>query len=110
MPDKSLGEVGETIRGFPVITFDDIYGHQCSLQISSLADKDAIWLGIDDAKPQIMASKAAEYGVKTGGITTGWVDYPIPKDVLLSTRMHLDEEKVKALVAHLQHWLETREL
>jgi len=77
-----------TYRGFSLGEFVDMYGARCSIQKSSLATEDAIWLGVDDADPKILASKAKEHGVDTN-YTTGWVDYPIPDDVLLTTRMHL---------------------
>jgi hypothetical protein len=34
-----------TERGFARVDFDDRYGSRCSLQKSSLAEEDAIWLG-----------------------------------------------------------------
>lgn len=34
-----------TSRGFAILQFTDEYGLECSLQKSSLADKDCIWLG-----------------------------------------------------------------
>lgn len=38
-----------TNRGFSVIHFTDSRGVKCSLQKSSLATEDAIWLGVDYA-------------------------------------------------------------
>lgn len=109
-PPHALGEVQKTGRGFPIIKFADRYGTPCSLQMSSLAEYEkpgtsAVWLGTDDAQPKVMASKAASLGVKTDE-TTGWVPFPIPEDVLLSTRMHLDRKQVAALIHHLQRWLD----
>lgn len=40
-------EISKTNRGFALIKFKDCYGALCSLQKSSLADEDAIWLGCD---------------------------------------------------------------
>lgn len=37
---------------------------------------------------------------------TGWVPYPIPPGVSMTTRMHLDREQVAALILHLQSWLD----
>jgi hypothetical protein len=37
----------ETERGFALGTFQDRYGAACSIQKSSLATEDAIWLGVD---------------------------------------------------------------
>lgn len=102
---------GKTNRGFGLVEFEDRYGVRCSLQQSSLADNmrpgtSAVWLGVDDPQPQVMAVDAAKVGLKTDE-TCGWVSYPIPKEVLLTTRMHLDVEQVEWLVAELQTWLRT---
>jgi hypothetical protein len=88
----------KTCRGFNLIEFEDIYGAKCSIQESSLATAHAIWFGIDDADPQIMASK-----IKEGG--TGWVPYKIPKDVFLTTRMHLDKKQVFKIILVLLKFL-----
>jgi len=50
----------KTNRGFDITEFDDLYGASCSLQESSLAEQAAIWLGINDANPQIMAKDTPE--------------------------------------------------
>lgn len=92
-----------TNRGFKLIKFEDLYGSRCNIQKSSLATEDAIWFGIEDAEPKIMASKTKEGGV-------GWVDYPIPEDAFLTTRMHLDREQVKELIPILQQFVDTGEI
>jgi hypothetical protein len=96
----------KTERGFGVITFKDRYEAECSLQDSSLATEPAIWLGVDDPKPVIMASEAAKFGVATEE-TTGWVTYPVPAEVNLTTRMHLTQKQVKALLPFLKHFAKT---
>jgi len=96
----------KTARGFDLIEFKDFYGEPCSLQQSSIATEDCIWLGIDDAHPQILASEATRLGVQTKE-TTGWVDYPVPKEVIMSTRMHLDRDMAAKLVVHLQRFIDT---
>jgi hypothetical protein len=106
-----LGEVGHDLRGFELIEFRDRYDVPCSLQMSSLADYEqpgisAVWLGPDDAAPKVLASKAARLGVETTE-TTGWVPYPVPREVLLTTRAHLGRGQVQALIDHLQAWLKT---
>ena len=69
-----------------------------------------IWLGIDDAEPQIMKTKARELGMSLPpGEVSGWMPYPVPDDVLMHTRMHLNEEQVRGLMARLQSWLDTGE-
>lgn len=97
-------EFKTTARGFTYGTFTDLYGAECSIQNSSLATDDAIWLGIDDPNPMIMASQASAYGVDTDE-TTGWVPYPIPKEVLITTRMHLNKKMAKELVKQLNKFI-----
>ncbi len=99
----------KTLRGFGIIKFKDIYGAECSLQKSSLADEDAIWFGTDDADPKVLAFEAASVGIKTTE-TTGWIPYPIPSNVLLSTRMHLGRNQVKKLLPHLEKFVKTGEI
>jgi len=50
-----------------------------------------------------MASKTEKGG-------TGWVDYAIPEDVFLTTRMHLTREQVKMLIPILQKFVDTGEI
>jgi len=52
---RKLGDQRLTGRGFPIITFVDLYGKDCSAQASSLAEEvepgvSAIWLGADDSR------------------------------------------------------------
>jgi hypothetical protein len=68
----------------------------------------AVWLGLNQAKPIIMASDAESVGVETKE-TTGWVDYPIPAQVQINTRMHLNREQVRDLIGALQEWLDDAE-
>ena len=107
---EGLGTVARTARGFEIVTFADRYGTRCSLQASSLAGDEkpgnsAVWLGPDDAAPKVRARRARSPGVETAE-STGWVPYPMPPSVHLTTRMHLDREQVAALILHLQGWLD----
>jgi len=99
----------KTNRSFDMIEFTDRYGDACIIQKSSLAGEDAIWFGISDACPQIMASDALAAGVDTAE-TAGWVPYPIPKNVLLTTRMHLTRELVAELLPILHRFVDTGEI
>ena len=108
--ESGLGLETRTHRGFRMVEFKDHNEQACTVQASSLAvyekpGTSAIWLGTDDANPQVMAKDAARLGVQTDK-TCGWVPFPVPKEVLLSTRMHLNREQVEALIEHLQNWLE----
>ena len=108
-------ETKTTERGFDVIEFQDRNDVECSLQKSSLATEDCIWIGVNDANPRIMASdviKLGEFNRKNvfEYRQTGWVKYHVPDSVLMSTRMHLTREQVKALLPILEKFVETGEL
>lgn len=119
---KPIGTESETNRGWQYVSFKDEYDHDCSLQISSRAiceNEDGtvddplgwIWLGLDSIKPRIMKTDAQRLGLKLPpGEVTGWMDYPTPKEVIFHSRMHLNEQQVRGLIARLQIWLETGEL
>ena len=88
----------KTNRGFSIIKFKDRYKVECSIQKSSLASEDAIWLGCDDANSEILIPGQ------------GWQKYDIPKEVSLTTRMHLTQKQVKKLLPILQKFAETGEI
>lgn len=98
-----------TNRGFEITEFKDASGAKCSLQKSSSAIEEKIWLGVDDADPKIMVSKAREYGLEPEG-GHGWMKFPIPEDISLITRMHLNREQVKELLPYLTRFVETGNL
>ena len=75
--------ITKTSRGFAFGKFMDIFGATCSIQKSSLADEDAIWLGRDD--PEIC-------------------------DGVILARMHLDRERVAMLLPILQRFVLTGEI
>ncbi len=104
-----LMSIRKTERGFALIEFKDCYGHGCSIQKSSAAMFDALWLGIQDAQPQILASKLGIVNPETGEMS-GWVPCTINPAILLTTRMHLTREQVAALLPTLQHFADTGEL
>ncbi len=83
MKTSKLGKVKSTARGFGIIEFKDRYGEPCSLQVSSSVEP-SVWLGCDNNAPK---------------------DPCTGKE--LSPRMHLSLGQVKALVAHLNRWVET---
>lgn len=95
-----------TSRGFDRVAFEDFNGSGCSLQKSSIVNAECIWLGVNNASPQVLASRAQLLGLKPN-TENGWVPYPIPKDVSLTTRMHLTREQVAALLPLLQRFVRT---
>jgi len=93
----------KTERGFHLIEFIDLYGSNCSLQKSSLATDDAVWLGVDDACPKILGSHVTASGV-------GWVHVKLDPQIKLTTRMHLSRDQVRAMLPILERFVETGEL
>lgn len=78
-------EYKHTSRGFGLWTFQDRYGQPCSLQDSSIATEDCIWLGVD---------------IRTD-LNTG---DPLPDSQ--NFRMHLTREQAAALIPKLQYFVE----
>jgi len=87
-----------TERGFGIVEFVDHYGYKCSLQKSSLATEDCIWLGLSKVEPKVLKQGA------------GWRPYPLPEGVHIASRMHLTQEHVREMLPFLQHFAETGEL
>ena len=102
-------ELVKTQRGFELGQFKDRYGVECSIQKSSLASEDAIWLGVSKAEPIIMATDAQKLGLPTSE-NVGWVKFDMPKEVSINTRMHLTQDMVKELLPILQRFVETGEI
>ena len=84
----------KTARGFSILHFKDDNEELCDIQHSSTTDKSRIWLGVHSAKAEILASKTEQGG-------TGWVSYPIPKDVMITHRMHLSRKQSISLAFKL---------
>ena len=83
MPAIALAPAND--RGFLKGKFKDRYGADCSIQKSSLATEDCIWLGCDHET----------------------VD---PKGTLCGARMHLTQSMAADLIPLLQHFVDTGEL
>jgi hypothetical protein len=92
-----------TVRGFDYTEFKDMYGECCSLQKSSLATEDAIWLGVNNPQVKILSSKITEGA-------TGWTKLPVPEGVEINGRMHLNQEQVAALIPVLQRFVVTGDI
>ncbi len=73
----------KTARGFDLGEFRDSNDEKCSIQKSSIATDDLIWLGLDEGLHHEGACLA---------------------------RMHLDQERAAALIPLLQRFIETGEL
>lgn len=100
---KKLGKSARTPRGFGIVQFKDALGESCSLQNSSLSGP-CVWLGVDKPIAKVIHGDAHKFGLHSPG--AGYVDYPIPPEVRIFTRMHLNRKQVAALIGHLKCWLE----
>lgn len=79
-------KVTKISRGFQLIEFKDLCGEACSIQQSSLADKDALWIGAEHETIHAVT------GEKCGA------------------RMHVDRRLAKQLITILQKWIKTGNL
>lgn len=97
-----------TNRGFGLYRFQARRGESCSLQKSSLATEDCIWLGHDNMDMRVFIPYAPQ----------AW--HPISEDelkqrfnaqdVLTNTRMELTREQVKDLIPILQKFVDTGDI
>ena len=92
-----------TKRGFELYEFEDSYGCKCNLQESSNIIPH-IWLGLEKIEPMIMMRDVAIDQEAENVI--GWVKYPVPENVLMRSRMHLNVEQVKELIVVLQEFVD----
>lgn len=93
----------QTERGFAIKQFKDSNGIDCTIQKSSSAMEDKIWLG------------AKEIGLlkmdKQGG---GWKEIDTTSTdthlYLANTRMHLNRKQAKKLIKELQYFVDNGDL
>lgn len=93
-------KIEKTQRNFPFAEFTDRYGTKCSIQKSSLAFENCIWLGVANPKVKILASDASKLGIDTEE-NTGWIEYPTPPEAHINGRMHLTQDNVRELCLYL---------
>ena len=73
------------------IKFQDVAGEECVIEESSGSDETPmLWLGIKNVQPRIEIKGK------------GFVDYPLPEEVLVFGSMLLNQEQVKMLIPLLQ--------
>lgn len=89
-----------TLRGFARYQFKDSGNNVCSIQKSSAALEDRIWLGIDEPELTIFQDKS-----KGKYITTS-----MPDNFSVDSRMELTIDQVKELLPILQQFVETGEI
>ena len=93
-------EIEKTNRGFDIASFTDSYGEVCSLQKSSSAFVDNIWLGI--SKPTLTVFENESKGK--------YIVTNMPENFSVNARMHLTREQVAELLPYLQKFVETGDL
>lgn len=99
-----------TERGFSLLTFSDLYGTVGTVQKSSLATTDAIWLGVKELKAEVSVHDATKMGLDISKAVNGWVPYELPPEVIAHQRLHLNQEQVAELIPILQKFVDTGEL
>ena len=98
----------KTLRGFEVQHFLDDYGLDCSIQESSSVEPH-VWLGVHNPPHKILWSDADKYGIDVTK-KCGWYNYPVPEEVLVESRMHLNQEQAKVLAEKLLYFAYTGRL
>lgn len=96
----------KTSRGFSRVEFTDTYGTECTIQKSSLAEKDAIWIGVEKLIIQKMngAQKLELDMYETDG---HFVKYKLPEGSISNQHMHLTQSQVKKLLPILAKFVKT---
>jgi hypothetical protein len=97
----------KTKRGFEIVNFNDANGVDCSLQQSSKIGRQEgalenpgssfLWLGCNDANPMHLVLDDHP----------SWRPVEMPAEYIANTRMHLNPDQVRMLIANLQSWLDT---
>ncbi len=90
-------DIVQTQRGFSKGSFSDYNSINCSIQESSLATEDCIWLGID--VPRLTVFEDAGMGK--------YIETDLPKNWSVDSRMHLTRQQVSDLLPLLQRFVDT---
>jgi hypothetical protein len=89
-------EWSDTQRGFRLGTFRDTGGETCSVQASSIATEERVWVGLDDPRAVHVAGAPRRF--------------ELPAGVTIFGRMHLNREQAGQLAEVLARFAETGEL
>lgn len=95
-----------TDSGLKALCMRDRNGAECGVQASSSAFEECLWVGITDPQPMVKAEDAASAGVATTEVD-GWVKYPLPAAVKVTTRMHLTRAQAGELAHVLREFSES---
>lgn len=100
-----------TERGFRINEFTDRNGVKCSLQKSSIATEDRVWLGthVDSVSAFIPNGNPAWRSVPLLAAAKAALGDRVVM-CAVDDRMHLNQEQVRALLPALIHFAETGEL
>lgn len=97
----------KTKRGFGVINFKDQSGNKCSIQKSSIATGDCIWIGSD----KIGLKEFVAFRQPNAWIDKIEVDeHTMEHHFVANNRMHLTRKQVAKLLPILQKFVETGDL
>lgn len=95
-------EAENTPRGFSYVQFKDLNGVECTIQESSLALEDAIWIG---------ANKIGLKEFVANRQPSAWQDVALEQTYehhyIANNRMHLTRDQVAALIPVLQRFVDT---
>lgn len=89
----------KTDRGFKRCDFRDGNNEPCSIQESSAAEQDMLWLGCD-----------AKVLKRFNGDGTGWSEIPLGLNEHVASRMHLTREQAEALIPLLTKFVKSGHL
>lgn len=100
----ALDRSSQTARGFTFYERLDHYGERYSIQDSSLAVEECIWLGVEPVKIKIKGWHP-EYPERARDLTE-----EEGKNLIAFGRMHLTRAMAAELIALLEHFVETGSL
>ena len=105
--------ITKTCRGFDLIEFKDKNNINCSLQKSSIAGEDCIWLGLNN--PDLKEFYPYPRNIEDSFIQITKDDLDKLKhrpqnEIYINSRMHLTQTQAKELLPYIQRFIETGEL
>lgn len=103
---KAIMKIKTTQRGFAIGKFKDERGTECSIQKSSSAEKECIWLG---AK-KIGLKEFVAYGNPAWKDRDEFDEHTMEHHFSANTRMHLTRNQVKKLIPILQKFVDTGDI
>ena len=89
--------ITKSYHGYPMITFKDINGKECSIQKSSVVFENYIWLGCNNPQLFNTENRLEPISLKEN-------------EVILHSRMHLNQEQAAKLILVLQKFVNTGEI